>query len=143
MSLATALSNTSAVKKVASSMNVKPVAVVKSTAPQSLLQSNQQQQHFPHHQIQVSTSAGLQTIRLSGHSVLQSAQPASTSSAANVATIFPNASKIQSQTQPQQQTVLNAQTGKSLLQTSNLKQQQHVLPGKTLLASQIKLGECR
>ena len=117
---------------------VKPVAVVKSSGAQSLLQSNQQ--HFPHQQIQVSTSAGLQTIRLSGHSVLQSAQPSTTS----VATIFPSGAKvIQSQaTQPQQQTVLNTQAGKSIL-TANIKQQQqqqHVLPGKTLLASQIKLG---
>ena len=119
----------------------KPVAVVKSSAAQSLLQSNQQ--HFPHHQIQVSTSAGLQTIRLSGHSVLHSAQtvPATTTASvgnqqSNVTAIFPTA-KIQSQ---QQQTIVTNQPGKSILQATNLKQhQQHVLPGKTLLASQIKL----
>ena len=130
----------------------KPVAVVKTNA-QSLLQSNQQ--HFPHHQIQVSTSAGLQTIRLSGHSVLHSAQSVATSSASsntanvatNLATIFPP-NKVQSQQQQQQQpqqqqTIVTNQGGKSILQTANIKQQQsqqqHVLPGKTLLASQIKL----
>ncbi|CAK9828671.1 Nuclear factor related to kappa-B-binding protein [Anthophora retusa] len=131
----------------------KPVAVVKTSA-QSLLQSNQQ--HFPHHQIQVSTSAGLQTIRLSGHSVLHSAQSVVASSASsatnvttNLTTIFPHA-KVQSQqqqqpqqSQQQQQTIVTNQAGKSILQTANIKQQQsqqqHVLPGKTLLASQIKL----
>lgn len=126
-------------------MNVKPVTVVKSSGAQSLLQSNQQ--HFPHHQIQVSTSAGLQTIRLSGHSVLQSAQSVSSTSTTSVATIFTSGAKvIQSQAQQQpQQTVLSTQAGKSILQSSNLKQQQqaqqHVMPGKTLLASQIKLGK--
>ncbi|XP_076757201.1 nuclear factor related to kappaB binding protein isoform X2 [Xylocopa sonorina] len=130
----------------------KPVAVVKTSA-QSLLQSNQ---HFPHHQIQVSTSAGLQTIRLSGHSVLHSAQSVVASSAnptnvtTNLTTILPPA-KVQSQQQQlqqpqqqQQQTIVTNQPGKSILQTANIKQQQsqqqqHVLPGKTLLASQIKL----
>ncbi|XP_033219071.1 nuclear factor related to kappa-B-binding protein isoform X2 [Belonocnema kinseyi] len=129
--------------KTAPTANVKPVAVVKTTTSQSLLQSNQQ--HFPHHQIQVSTSAGLQTIRLSGHSVLHSAQPVSTSVASSsgstspsVATIFPTA-KIQNQHQ-QQQTVMTNQGAKSILQNANVKQQQqHVLPGKTLLSSQIKL----
>lgn len=143
--LANALSTPTTVKKVNTNMNVKPVTVVKSGGAQSLLQSNQQ--HFPHHQIQVSTSAGLQTIRLSGHSVLQSAQPTSSTSTTSVATIFPSGAKmIQSQTQAQQQsqqTVLSTQAGKSILHSSNLKQQQqqqHVMPGKTLLASQIKLG---
>ncbi|XP_015596568.1 nuclear factor related to kappa-B-binding protein isoform X2 [Cephus cinctus] len=130
-------------KKVATTnIGGKPVTVVKTNAPQSLLQSNHQ--HFPHHQIQVSTSAGLQTIRLSGHSVLHSAQAVATTSTANVASntanvtaIFP-ASKIQ--TQQQQQNVITNQAGKSILQNSNVKQQtQHALPGKTLLASQIKL----
>lgn len=133
----------SSMKKTAPTANVKPVAVVKTTTSQSLLQSNQQ--HFPHHQIQVSTSAGLQTIRLSGHSVLHSAQPVSTSVASSsgntspsVATIFPTA-KIQNQ-QQQQQPVMTSQGAKSILQNANLKQQQqHVLPGKTLLSSQIKL----
>lgn len=136
------LTTSNAIKKV-TNIGGKPVAVVKTNAAQSLLQSSQQ--HFPHHQIQVSTSAGLQTIRLSGHSVLHSAQPTSTSTSScigstttNLATIFPNA-KVQSQ--QQQQTVVTNQSGKSILQTSNIKQQsqQHVLPGKTLLASQIKL----
>lgn len=137
----------STLKKIGGAAVGKPVAVVKTNATQSLLQSNQ---HFPHHQIQVSTSAGLQTIRLSGHSVLQSAQStanaivsSASTSTPNVPTIFPSA-KIQNQTQ---QTVLTNQTGKSLLQNTNIKQQlqqqqqqqQHVLPGKTLLASQIKL----
>lgn len=132
------------IKKVTPSPSIKNVAVVKANSSQSLLQSNQQ--HFPPHQIQVSTSAGLQTIRLSGHSVLHSAQQVSTTMASNsgntspsIATIFPNA-KIQSQ---QQQTVIGNQGAKSILQTANVKtqqqqqQQQHV--GKTLLSSQIKL----
>lgn len=141
-------SPTPPVKK--SNVNIKSVAVVK-PAGQSLLQSNQQ--HFPHQQIQVSTSAGLQTIRLSGHSVLQSTQSSGTTSASTTTTttvgsIFtPTTKVIQSQAttqQQQQQTVLSTSVGKSLLQTSNLKQQpqlqqQHVLPGKTLLASGIKL----
>ncbi|XP_063977217.1 nuclear factor related to kappa-B-binding protein [Diachasmimorpha longicaudata] len=131
-------------KKVGTSIAGKPVTIVKTNPAQSLLQSNQ---HFPHHQIQVSTSAGLQTIRLTGHSVLHSAQPVVTSGSAltptSVAAIFPTA-KIQSQTQ---QAVISTQ-GKSILQTSSVKQSsgqvtqpqtQHVLPGKTLLASQIKL----
>ncbi|XP_034938876.1 uncharacterized protein [Chelonus insularis] len=130
----------SVAKKISSITTSKPVAVMKTSATQSLLQSNQ---HFPHHQIQVSTSAGLQTIRLSGPSVLQSAQtvPVTTSvcastSSPSVTAIFSTA-KIQNQSQ---QTVLTNQTGKSILQSANLKQQQqHVLPGKTLLASQIKL----
>ena len=136
----------SPIKKTPLVPNVKPVAVVKTTTSQSLLQSNQQ--HFPHHQIQVSTSAGLQTIRLSGHSVLHSAQPVSTSAASSsgstspsVATIFPT-TKIQNQQQQQQQTVMTNQGAKSILQNANVKQQQqqqHVLPGKTLLSSQIKL----
>lgn len=94
----------------------------------------------------MSTSAGLQTIRLSGHSVLHSAQPVVTSGTmtpTSVAAIFSNA-KIQGQAQ---QAVMSNQ-GKSILQASNVKQTpgqvgqqqtQHVLPGKTLLASQIKL----
>lgn len=137
------LTTSNAIKKV-TNIGGKPVAVVKTNAAQSLLQSSQQ--HFPHHQIQVSTSAGLQTIRLSGHSVLHSAQPTATNTSScigntttNLATIFPNA-KVQNQ--QQQQTVVTSQTGKSILQTSNIKQQSqqpHVLPGKTLLASQIKL----
>ncbi|XP_015109741.1 nuclear factor related to kappa-B-binding protein [Diachasma alloeum] len=131
-------------KKVGTSIGGKPVTVVKTNPAQSLLQSNQ---HFPHHQIQVSTSAGLQTIRLSGHSVLHSAQPVVTSGSAltptSVAAIFPTA-KVQGQTQ---QAVVSNQ-GKSILQASSVKQSsgqvtqpqtQHVLPGKTLLASQIKL----
>lgn len=130
------------VKKV----NAKPVSVVKTTSAQSLLQSNQQQQHFPPQQIQVSTSVGVQTIRLSGHSLLQSAQPNAATSA-NVQSVFPT-KIVQSQAQQQQQSILTTQPGKSILQTSNLKQQQpqqsqqqqsHVLPTK-LLASQIKLG---
>lgn len=134
--LASALSSPTTVKKLTS--NVKPVGVVvKSGNTQSLLQSNQQ--HYPHHQIQVSTSAGLQTIRLSGHSVLTSAQSASASTVTSVASIFPTTS---TKVHPQ---VLSTQAGKSVLQTSNLKHQQqqqqtHVMPGKTLLASQIKLG---
>lgn len=147
---------TSVPAKKATNIGGKPVAVVKTSA-QSLLQSNQQ--HFPHHQIQVSTSAGLQTIRLSGHSVLHSAQSVVASSASNVTnvttsltTILPPA-KVQSQQQQQQQsqqpqqqqqqTIVTNQAGKSILQTANIKQQQsqqqHVLPGKTLLTSQIKL----
>ncbi|XP_076244084.1 nuclear factor related to kappaB binding protein [Calliopsis andreniformis] len=152
---------TTATAKKVTNIGGKPVAVVKTNA-QSLLQSNQQ--HFPHHQIQVSTSAGLQTIRLSGHSVLHSAQSVAASSASNSATnvttnlttLFPP-SKIQNQQQQQQQsqqqqqqsqqqqqqTIVTNQGGKSILQTANIKQQQsqqqHVLPGKTLLASQIKL----
>ncbi|XP_011706105.1 PREDICTED: nuclear factor related to kappa-B-binding protein isoform X3 [Wasmannia auropunctata] len=136
--------------KKASTVGGKPIAVLKTNAAQSLLQSNQH--NFPHHQIQVSTSAGLQTIRLSGHSVLQSAQQsASTSNSSNVVngttnltTILPSA-KTQNQ-QQQQSAIMTNQTGKSILQTTNIKQQsqqqqqqQHVLPGKTLLASQIKL----
>jgi len=132
------------------SVGGKPIAVLKTNAAQSLLQSNQH--NFPHHQIQVSTSAGLQTIRLSGHSVLQSAQQsASTSNSSNVngtttnlTTILPS-TKAQNQ-QQQQSTIITNQAGKSILQTTNIKQQsqqqqqqQHVLPGKTLLASQIKL----
>ncbi|KAJ8683468.1 hypothetical protein QAD02_019260 [Eretmocerus hayati] len=149
-SLASVLSTSpSSIKKSSgSNVNVKSVAVVKPTgAAQSLLQSNQQ--HYPHHQIQVSTSAGVQTIRLSGHSVLQSSQPITSSAAtttANVATIYPTGTKIMQsgQIQPvqQAQTILATQPGKSLLHTSNLKQQQvqqQVLPGKTLLTSQIKL----
>lgn len=147
------ITTTAPIKKTAN-IGGKPVAVVKTSA-QSLLQSNQQ--HFPHHQIQVSTSAGLQTIRLSGHSVLHSAQSVVASSAsnatnvtANLATILPP-TKVQSQQlqqqqtqQSQQQTIVTNQAGKSILQTANIKQQQsqqqqHVLPGKTLLASQIKL----
>ncbi|XP_043265213.1 nuclear factor related to kappa-B-binding protein isoform X1 [Colletes gigas] len=147
------ITTTAPAKKV-TNIGGKPVAVVKANA-QSLLQSNQQ--HFPHHQIQVSTSAGLQTIRLSGHSVLHSAQSVAASSVSsnatnvttNLTTIFPQA-KVQSQQQQQQtqqqqqqQTIVTNQAGKSILQTANLKQQQsqqqHVLPGKTLLASQIKL----
>ncbi|XP_066595888.1 nuclear factor related to kappa-B-binding protein isoform X3 [Prorops nasuta] len=133
-------------KKVASTIGGKPVAVVKTSA-QSLLQTNQQ--HFPHHQIQVSTSAGLQTIRLSGHSVLHSAQSVAASASANAAnvasnltTIFSTAKTQTQATQQQQQAIITNQTGKSILQTTNLKPQQgqqHVLPGKTLLASQIKL----
>ncbi|XP_017878978.1 nuclear factor related to kappa-B-binding protein [Ceratina calcarata] len=140
---------TTVAPKKAANIGGKPVAVVKTSA-QSLLQSNQQ--HFPHHQIQVSTSAGLQTIRLSGHSVLHSAQSVVASSAnptnvtTNLSTILPP-SKMQSQqqSQQQQQTIVANQAGKSILQTANIKQQQpqqqqqHVLPGKTLLASQIKL----
>lgn len=133
--------------KKTSTIGGKPVAIVKTNATQSLLQSNQH--NFPHHQIQVSTSAGLQTIRLAGHSVLQSAQPISASSSSNVTngtttnltTILP-CTKMQNQ--QQQPTIVTNQAGKSILQTSNIKQQQsqqqpHVLPGKTLLASQIKL----
>lgn len=140
--------------KKAANIGGKPVAVVKTSA-QSLLQSNQQ--HFPHHQIQVSTSAGLQTIRLSGHSVLHSAQSVVASSASNVPNVTTNLTTIlpptkvpsqqqqqqSQQTQQQQQTIVTNQAGKSILQTANIKQQQsqqqHVLPGKTLLASQIKL----
>lgn len=140
--------------KKAANIGGKPVAVVKTSA-QSLLQSNQQ--HFPHHQIQVSTSAGLQTIRLSGHSVLHSAQSVVASSASNVTNVATNLTTIlpptkvpsqqqqqqSQQTQQQQQTIVTNQAGKSILQTANIKQQQsqqqHVLPGKTLLASQIKL----
>lgn len=140
--------------KKAANIGGKPVAVVKTSA-QSLLQSNQQ--HFPHHQIQVSTSAGLQTIRLSGHSVLHSAQSVVASSASNVTNVTTNLTTIlpptkvpsqqqqqqSQQTQQQQQTIVTNQAGKSILQTANIKQQQsqqqHVLPGKTLLASQIKL----
>lgn len=91
--------------KKATNIGGKPVAVVKSSA-QSLLQSNQQ--HFPHHQIQVSTSAGLQTIRLSGHSVLHSAQSVVASSASNVTNVTTNLTtilppvKVQSQQQSQQ-----------------------------------------
>jgi len=137
-----------------SNISGKPVAVVKTNATQSLLQSNQH--NFPHHQIQVSTSAGLQTIRLSGHSVLQSAQQSvsaggNTSATNGVTTnlaILPS-TKTQNQ-QQQQPTVVTNQAAKSILQTTNMKQQQsqqqqqqqqqqHVLPGKTLLASQIKL----
>ncbi|XP_076648684.1 nuclear factor related to kappaB binding protein [Halictus rubicundus] len=149
------LITTTAPAKKVTNIGGKPVAVVKTSA-QSLLQSNQQ--HFPHHQIQVSTSAGLQTIRLSGHSVLHSAQSVAASSASsnstnvntNLTTIFPSA-KVQNQQQQQQQpqqqqqsqTIVTNQGGKSILQTANIKQQQsqqqHVLPGKTLLASQIKL----
>ncbi|XP_015428389.1 PREDICTED: nuclear factor related to kappa-B-binding protein [Dufourea novaeangliae] len=151
------LVTTTAPTKKLANIGGKPVAVVKTSA-QSLLQSNQQ--HFPHHQIQVSTSAGLQTIRLSGHSVLHSAQSVAASSVSNnptnvtsnLTTIFPSA-KVQSQQQQQQQsqpqqqqqpqTIVTNQAGKSILQTANIKQQQsqqqHVLPGKTLLASQIKL----
>lgn len=139
--------------KKASTVGGKPIAVLKTNAAQSLLQSNQH--NFPHHQIQVSTSAGLQTIRLSGHSVLQSAQQsvsASNSSnvvngtTTNLTTILPS-TKVQNQ-QQQQSTIVTNQAGKSILQTTNIKQQQsqqqqqqqqHVLPGKTLLASQIKL----
>lgn len=90
--------------KKATNIGGKPVAVVKSSA-QSLLQSNQQ--HFPHHQIQVSTSAGLQTIRLSGHSVLHSAQSVVASSASNVTNVTTNLTtilppvKVQSQQQSQ------------------------------------------
>ncbi|XP_050452746.1 nuclear factor related to kappa-B-binding protein-like isoform X1 [Cataglyphis hispanica] len=134
--------------KKTSAIGGKPVAIVKTNATQSLLQSNQH--NFPHHQIQVSTSAGLQTIRLAGHSVLQSAQqPISASSSSNVTngtttnltTILP-CTKMQNQ--QQQPTIVTNQAGKSILQTTNIKQQQsqqqpHVLPGKTLLASQIKL----
>ncbi|XP_029668197.1 nuclear factor related to kappa-B-binding protein-like isoform X1 [Formica exsecta] len=134
--------------KKTSTIGGKPVAIVKTNATQSLLQSNQH--NFPHHQIQVSTSAGLQTIRLAGHSVLQSAQqPISASSSSNVTngtttnltTILP-CTKMQNQ--QQQPTIVTNQAGKSILQTTNMKQQQsqqqpHVLPGKTLLASQIKL----
>lgn len=150
---------TSASAKKVASISGKPVAVVKTNA-QSLLQSNQQ--HFSHHQIQVSTSAGLQTIRLSGPSVLHSAQSVAATSVssnatnvtANLTTIFPpNKLQTQQQQQPQQQqpqssqpqqqqTIVTSQGGKSILQTANIKQQQsqqHVLPGKTLLASQIKL----
>lgn len=142
--------------KKAANIGGKPVAVVKTSA-QSLLQSNQQ--HFPHHQIQVSTSAGLQTIRLSGHSVLHSAQSVVASSASNVTNVTTNLTTIlpptkvpsqqqqqqqsQQTQQQQQQTIVTNQAGKSILQTANIKQQQsqqqHVLPGKTLLASQIKL----
>ena len=142
--------------KKATNIGGKPVAVVKTSA-QSLLQSNQQ--HFPHHQIQVSTSAGLQTIRLSGHSVLHSAQSvvANTSNVTNVTTnlttILPptklpsqqqqQSQQPQQQQQQQQQTIMANQTGKNILQAASIKQQQsqqqHVLPGKTLLASQIKL----
>lgn len=142
---------TNAPAKKTTNIGGKPVAVVKSSA-QSLLQSNQQ--HFPHHQIQVSTSAGLQTIRLSGHSVLHSAQSVVASSASNMTNVTTNLTTIlppvkvqsqqqsqQSQQQQQQQTIVTNQAGKSILQTANIKQQspQHVLPGKTLLASQIKL----
>ncbi|XP_043593392.1 nuclear factor related to kappa-B-binding protein-like isoform X2 [Bombus pyrosoma] len=142
--------------KKAANIGGKPVAVVKTSA-QSLLQSNQQ--HFPHHQIQVSTSAGLQTIRLSGHSVLHSAQSVVASSTSNVTNVTTNLTTIlpptkvpsqqqqqqqsQQTQQQQQQTIVTNQAGKSILQTANIKQQQsqqqHVLPGKTLLASQIKL----
>lgn len=137
--------------KKTSTIGGKPVAIVKTNATQSLLQSNQH--NFPHHQIQVSTSAGLQTIRLAGHSVLQSAQqpisanssPNVTNGTTNLTTILP-CTKMQSQ--QQQPTVVTNQAGKSILQSTNMKQQQqqqsqqqqsHVLPGKTLLASQIKL----
>ncbi|KAL6260847.1 hypothetical protein P5V15_008374 [Pogonomyrmex californicus] len=133
--------------KKASTIGGKPIAVLKTNAAQSLLQSNQH--NFPHHQIQVSTSAGLQTIRLSGHSVLQSAQQSISASnnsnvvngTTNLTTILPS-TKIQNQ---QQSTTITNQAGKSILQTTNIKQQsqqqsqQHVLPSKTLLASQIKL----
>ncbi|KAG5323494.1 NFRKB protein, partial [Pseudoatta argentina] len=137
--------------KKASTIGGKSIAVLKTNAAQSLLQSNQH--NYSHHQIQVSTSAGLQTIRLSGHSVLQSAQQsASTSNNSNVVngtttnltTILPS-TKAQNQ-QQQQSTIVTNQAGKSILQATNIKQQQsqqqqqqHVLPGKTLLASQIKL----
>lgn len=138
---------TTSVKKTSNVVG-KPVAVVKTNATQSLLQSNQH--NFPHHQIQVSTSAGLQTIRLSGHSVLHSAQPVPVNSSSNVAngsanltTIFPSTKTQNQQQQQQQPTIVTNQAGKSILQTANIKQQQpqqqHVLPGKTLLASQIKL----
>lgn len=137
--------------KKASTVGGKPIAVLKTNAAQSLLQSNQH--NFPHHQIQVSTSAGLQTIRLSGHSVLQSAQQSvsNTNSSnvvngttTNLTTILP---PTKAQNQPQQSAIITNQAGKSILQTANIKQQQlqqqpqqqHVLPGKTLLASQIKL----
>ncbi|CAB0028352.1 unnamed protein product [Trichogramma brassicae] len=131
---------TPTVKKLPS---VKSVAMSKSGGTQSLLQANQpqaqqqQQQHFTPQQIQVSTSAGLQTIRLSGHSVLQTSAQPSTS----VTTLFSTGGKsVQSQAQ-----IITAQPGKSLLQSSNLKQQQqqqqqaHAVSGKTLLTSQIKL----
>ncbi|XP_012254609.2 nuclear factor related to kappa-B-binding protein [Athalia rosae] len=166
----------------------KPIAVTKThmtNASQSLLQSNQ---HFSHHQIQVSTSAGLQTIRLSGHSVLHTqastglpvSTNANSSTNSNVTTILPGTKVSQ---QLQQQTTSSNQTGKSILQAVKQQQQlqlqqqqqsqqqqampqqqqqtvqaqsqqqppqiqqlqqqqqpqQHVLPGKTLLASQIKL----
>lgn len=151
----------------------KPIAVTKShmtNATQSLLQSNQ---HFPHHQIQVSTSAGLQTIRLSGHSVLHSqtstglpvSTNTNTTTSPNITTILPGSKLSQ---QLQQTTTTSNQTGKSILQAvkqqqqlqlqqqpaqqqatqqqtqtqqpqQQIQQQQHVLPGKTLLASQIKL----
>ncbi|XP_043522153.1 nuclear factor related to kappa-B-binding protein isoform X2 [Frieseomelitta varia] len=145
--------------KKATNISGKPVAVVKTSA-QSLLQSNQQ--HFPHHQIQVSTSAGLQTIRLSGHSVLHSAQSVVANSTSNVTNVTTNLTTIlpptklpsqqqqqsqqpqqQQQQQQQQQTIMTNQAGKNILQAASIKQQQsqqqHVLPGKTLLASQIKL----
>ncbi|KAL7299791.1 hypothetical protein TKK_0007536 [Trichogramma kaykai] len=135
---------TPATKKLPS---VKSVAMSKSGGTQSLLQANQpqaqqqqQQQHFTPQQIQVSTSAGLQTIRLSGHSVLQTSAQPSTS----VTTLFSTGGKsVQSQAQ-----IITAQPGKSLLQSSNLKQQHqqqqqqqqaHAVSGKTLLTSQIKL----
>lgn len=144
--------------KKATNIGGKPVAVVKTSA-QSLLQSNQQ--HFPHHQIQVSTSAGLQTIRLSGHSVLHSAQSVVANSTSNVTNVTTNLTTIlpptklpsqqqqqqqsqqPQQQQQQQQTIMANQAGKNILQATAIKQQQsqqqHVLPGKTLLASQIKL----
>lgn len=132
--------------KKAPTVGGKPIAVVKTNATHSLLQSNQH--NFPHHQIQVSTSAGLQTIRLSGHSVLQSAQQSAipvsgnnvTNGTTNLTTILPSTKVHQNQQQP---TIITNQAGKSILQSTNMKQQQsqqqHVLPGKTLLASQIKL----
>lgn len=138
--------------KKASTIGGKSIAVLKTNAAQSLLQSNQH--NYSHHQIQVSTSAGLQTIRLSGHSVLQSAQQSASISnnsnvvngnTTNLTTILPS-TKAQNQ-QQQQSTIVTSQAGKSILQATNIKQQQsqqqqqqqHVLPGKTLLASQIKL----
>lgn len=138
--------------KKTSTLGGKPIAVLKTNAAQSLLQSNQH--NFPHHQIQVSTSAGLQTIHLSGHSVLQSAQQSVSTSnnsntvngtTTNLTTILPS---TKAQNQLQQQSAIITNQGKSILQTTNIKQQQsqqqqqqqqHVLPGKTLLASQIKL----
>lgn len=48
-------------KKPTTNIGVKPITVVKTNPPQSLLQSNQ---HFPHHQIQVNSSNSRVSTRL-------------------------------------------------------------------------------
>ncbi|XP_046488673.1 nuclear factor related to kappa-B-binding protein [Neodiprion pinetum] len=114
------------IKKVVTGKSINVPKSHTTNASQSLLQSNQ---HFPHHQIQVSTSAGLQTIRLSGHSVLHSQtstnSPALTSTntttTSNITTIL-SGTKIAQQLQ--QQTSISNQTGKSILQA--VKQQQQL-----------------